>query len=143
MSDGLFVPVSDAMSGDLAYIDSMATIADALALMSEKDISSLVVERRDERDEYGLIRVVDVANEIISERRPIARTHVYEVMVKPAPAIDAEMNIRYAIRFMTRYGLSHCLVLRNRQAAGLVTLRDMTLRYLEASEGERPRPDPA
>jgi signal-transduction protein with cAMP-binding, CBS, and nucleotidyltransferase domain len=135
MSEGFFVPVGDVMSRELEYVDRMATIGDALNVMSEKNISSLVVERRDERDEYGLIRVVDIADEIISRRRPISRTNVYEIMIKPAPALDAEMNIQYAVRFMTRFGLSHCLVLRGRQAVGLVTLRDMTIRYLQASEG--------
>lgn len=65
-------------------------------------------------------------------------------MIKPAPALDAEMNIRYAVRFMTRYGLSHCLVLRDRQVVGLATLRDMTVRYLQASErteSTRTRPE--
>jgi CBS domain-containing protein len=33
---------------------------------------------------------------------------------------------------MTRFGLSHCVVLRGRQLAGLVSLRDITLRFLEA-----------
>ena len=135
MTDVPFIPVRDVMAAEPAHIDGMATVSDALAVMRARNISSLVIDRRDERDEYGIVLVGDIAREVINGNRPASRTNVYQVMTKPAPTLDADMNIRYAIRQMTAHGLTHCLVLRGRQLAGVVTLRDLTLRYIEASEG--------
>jgi CBS domain-containing protein len=45
-----FLPVRDVMSPDPVRIDGFATVQDALALMRERAISALVVERRDARD---------------------------------------------------------------------------------------------
>ena len=131
MSGEIDLPVRDVMTRDPVVIEGMATVAAALAVMEKKSIGSLVVDRRDESDEYGLILVSDIAREVIGNNRPTARTNVYEVMIKPAPALDADMNIKYAIRHMSRFGLTHSLVLHARTLLGLVTLRDMAVRYLD------------
>jgi CBS domain-containing protein len=132
MTRGPDLRVAEAMTAELMTIDGMASVNDALREMHAQRISCLVVRRRNDADEYGLLLMADIAREIATMNRPVARTQVYELMQKPAPALDAEMRLRYAIRYMTRFGLSHCVVLRGRELAGLVSLRDITIRFLEA-----------
>lgn len=131
MSQSFFLPVREVMTYDPERIEGLATIQQALDRMKARHISSLVVERRDAQDEYGLLLVADVAREVIGQNRPLSRTDVYEVATKPAPTVDADMNIKYAIRQMARLGLSHCVVLQGRDLVGLVTLRELTLRFIE------------
>ena len=140
MIRGADVRVGEAMTLGPVTIDGMASVNEALAIMREQGISCLVVDRRDEEDEYGLLLISDIAREILANNRPVSRTQVYEVMQKPAPAVDSEMKLRYAIRHMSRFGLSHCVVLRGRELAGIVSLRDITIRFLEAgaSDGRQP-----
>jgi CBS domain-containing protein len=52
-------------------------------------------------------------------------------MTKPAPSLDGEMNVRYAIRLMQRLGLTHALVVEGRRLIGIVTLRDLVVRYID------------
>jgi len=131
MSESFFLPVREVMVQDLERIEGLATVEEALARMKVRHISSLVVERRDAQDEFGLLLVTEVAREIAIRNRPWGRTNVYEVMTKPAPSLDADMNIKYAIRHMARLGLTHCIVLQGRELVGLVTLRDMAMRFIE------------
>lgn len=133
MSQSFFLPVREVMTRDPERIEGLATVPEALDRMKARHISSLVVERRDAQDEFGLLLVADVAREVIGQSRPLSRTNVYEVATKPAPTVDADMNIKYAIRYMARFGLSHCVVLHGRDLVGLVTLRDLTLRYVEVA----------
>ena len=133
MSSDFFVPVRDVMTSEPITIDGLATVSDALQKMKQHSINALVVDRRDERDEFGLLLVADIARKVVSKKRPAHRLNVYEVMIKPAPAVDADMNIVYAVRHMTRHGLSHCIVLHNRELAGMATLRDMCIHYIDAS----------
>jgi signal-transduction protein with cAMP-binding, CBS, and nucleotidyltransferase domain len=132
VSDAVFVPVREVMTASPAAVDGLATVAEALAVMRERKISSLVVDRRDEQDEYGLVLIGDIAREVIAQGRSLERVSVYEIMTKPALGIEAGMNIRYAVRLLTRLCVSHCLVLERRELAGIVTLRDMTVRHFEA-----------
>ena len=133
MSELSPVPVRAAMTEvPLRLIDGLATVADALELMRAHAIGCLVVDRRHPGDEYGLLLIGDVAREVIARNRAPSRVSVYEVMTKPAVALDGEMAIPYALRLMTRLGLSHGLVMHGRELLGIVTLRDLVLGQHEA-----------
>lgn len=125
------LPVREAMTVDAVVVDGLTTVSEGLVMMRDRNISSLIVERRNEQDEYGIVLVTDVAREVVNSNRVPARTHLYEVMTKPAPSLDGEMNVRYAIRLMQRLGLTHALVVEGRRLIGIVTLRDLVVRYID------------
>ena len=127
-----YIQVVEVMTRDLHRIDSMATVRQAMEKMTSERVSSLVVERRDEKDEYGMIVVTDIAREVVAANLSFDRVQVYEVMSKPVVYVDPGMDLRYAIRLLVRFGLSRALVLgADRQVQGMVTLRDMVLRYAD------------
>ena len=119
--------VGDVMATDLHVIDGLATIGEAIAMMKEPGVSSLVVARRDADDEVGLVEVADVADPL-AEDRPPDRVHVYEVMSKPVVTLPPGMLARYAVRLLREQGLSRSVVVdEKRDAVGIVTLRDLVL----------------
>jgi len=126
-----YVPVRDVMTTDIEMIDGLTTVADALEQMRAKQISSLVVQRRDESDEYGLLTVHDIAREVLVPDLAPERVNAYEIMKKPILSVHADMNIRYAIRLLSRFSVSRALVLEHGEAVGIVTLRDLVLRFSE------------
>jgi len=122
--------VRDAMTASMRTIEAMATVADAIAIMRMARVSSLVVERRDETDEFGLLVIADIASEVIAKNRAVDRVNVYEIMAKPVLSVPADMQVKYAVRLLVRFGLSRALVIDGkRQPVGIVTLRDMVLSY--------------
>ncbi len=127
-SDSRAIHVLDVMGGDLHTIDGLATAAEAMATMQRLKISSLVVTRRHDDDELGLITVSDLAREVITRDRAPDRVNVYEVMSKPALTVRSGMLARYAVRLLVRFGVSRALVVDDGGAPrGLVTLRDLVL----------------
>ena len=132
MNDKPYIKVADVMTTTIKTIDATATVLDAINIMREAGVSSLVAERRDASDEYGLVVVSDIAKHVIAENRAPERVNVYEVMTKPVLTVPADMNIRYAVRLLVQFGLSRALVVdANRAPVGLATLRDMVLRHVE------------
>ncbi len=127
-----YVATGDVMTGPVEMIDGLATVQEAIRLMHEKGISRLVIDRRHDGDEYGLISIADIATKLIAEDGSPDRTNVYEVMSKPVLTVDRDMDIKYAARLLTRFGLSCALVTDNDKLAGIVTLRDMVLRFTES-----------
>ena len=136
MSETSFTRVQEVMSPSPTVIDGLATVAEAIEVMRDKKISSLVIDRRHEGDEYGLLVVTDIAERVVAEDRAPERTNVYEVMTKPVLTVDCEMDIKYAIRLLARFGVSRALVTRDGTLAGIVTMRDMVLRYMAPEEPE-------
>ena len=120
-----------------APIDGMATVHEALELMRENNVYSLVVERRRPGDEYGMVVVSDIANKVIAHNRSPDRVNVYEIMSKPVLTVNADMEIKYAIRLLGRFGLSRGVVVDGNEAVGFVTLTDMVFRFYEQEERRR------
>ncbi len=129
MTEKSIIKVADVMTTKIKTIEATATVADAIAMMRDAGVSSLIAQRRDTADEYGLIVVSDIARHVIAQNRAPERVNVYEIMSKPVLDVSADMNIRYAVRLLTRFGLSRALVVDEaRVPVGIVTLRDMVLR---------------
>ena len=133
MRERTLVPVLDVMTTPPCTIDGLASVAEALELMRSHNISSMVVDRRHPGDEFGILVVHDIATQIIARDRSPVRTSVYEIMSKPVLTVNVNMDIRYGIRLLARFGLSRALATDQGELAGIVTLRDMVLRYLPDS----------
>ena len=124
------ITVSEVMTASVRTVDATATVKDAIQMMRQHALSSLVIERRDEHDEYGLLVISDVAREVIAKNRSAERVNVYEIMSKPVLTLSADMKIKYAVRLLVRFDLSRALVVDSgRQPVGIVTLRDLVLCY--------------
>ena len=132
MNAPAIVRVGEVMSREVRTVDRMATVRVAMEIMAESGVSSLVIERRDDLDELGLVAIADIAEHVIAAQRSPTRVNVYEVMSKPVITLPEEMDIKYGIQLLVRFGLSRALVVdHDRNLCGLVTLRDMVLRYAE------------
>jgi len=131
MSAKDYVAVRAIMTTEIEMIDGLATVADALDRLRAKQISSLIVKRREVGDEFGLLTVHDIAREVLVPDLAPERVNAYEIMQKPILTVDADMNIRYAVRLLTRFSVSRALVLDQREAVGIVTMRDLVLRCAE------------
>lgn len=128
MSDTIYTKVADVMTTSVQTIDRNATITDAIEMIREARVSSLVVEPRDAADELGLLGITDIAREVIGKGRAPERVNVYEVVTKPVLTLPRDMNIKYAVRLLVKFKLSRALVVdENRKASGIVTIRDMVL----------------
>lgn len=130
MTNTEFTRVREVMSQSPIVIDGLATVREAVDMMREHHISSIVIDKRHEGDEYGIIAVHDVAEQIIGNDRSPDRVSVYEIMSKPVMSVDADMNIKYAVRLLFKFRLTRALVLENGKICGIVTLRDLTLKSL-------------
>ncbi|MDH5749425.1 MAG: CBS domain-containing protein [Rhodospirillales bacterium] len=135
MSEHPYIKVEEVMSPKVYTIAAKATVREAVEMMRANGVSSLVVERRDEQDEFGMLVVADIARGVIAENASPDRVNVYEIMSKPVLTVAAEMDIRYAVRLLVRFALSRAVVIdHDRRPVGIVTLRDMVLSHDAAAD---------
>ena len=121
------VEVREVMNTSIHMVSGLATVEQAIDIMNEKKIGSLVIERRDEKDEYGIVSVYEIAKDIMAVGKSAARTSVYEIMKKPVVTLAPDMNVKYAVRLLTRLGESRALVTGAQGVEGLVTVRNLVL----------------
>ena len=130
-----YIRVREVMTPAPWVIEGLATARQAVELMREHHVSSLIIDRRHDGDEYGMVTVHDIAGEVIGPDRSLDRVSVYEVMSKPVLTVDVEMDVKYAIRILARFRLSRALVTEKGTMVGIVTLRDMAIRFLDRRPG--------
>ncbi len=114
-------PVRNCMSTDVTEIDGSLDVLTALKIMKRKSVTSLIVKRRDEKDEYGMLLFSDVAKQVLSKNRAPERVNVHEIMAKPVISVRPDMEIRYCARLFENFDISHAPVVENGKIVGMVS----------------------
>ena len=130
MTEQTIVRVRDVMKTHFDLIDGRMTVAAALQAMRHHDNKSLIVDKRDDDDEYGMLLISDIAKQVLAHNRSEERVNVYEIMAKPVIVVDADMQIKYCARMFDRFGLTRAPVFTKGELVGLVSYTDMVLKGL-------------
>jgi predicted transcriptional regulator len=126
------IRVKDVMKTDVDIIDGMMTVTDALEKMKHIETKALIIDKRHDDDEYGVVLISDIAKQVLALDRSPDRVNVYEVMSKPVVSVDPDMDIRYCARLFEKFGLSRAPVLDNRKIVGIISFTDMVFKGLTA-----------
>lgn len=124
------VRVREVMKTKFDMVDGMTTVAEALRTMRHVETKALIVQKRHDDDEYGMLLISDIAREVLAKDRAPERVNVYEIMAKPVIAVDPEMDIRYCARLFERFELSRAPVVEKGTVIGIVSFTDMVLNGL-------------
>lgn len=119
--------VRDCMRTDVTEVDGKLDVLSALKTMKRVGATSLIVKRRDEKDEIGLLLFSDIAKEVIARDRAPERVNVYEIMAKPVLTVRPDMEIRYCARMFENFGISHAPVVENDEIVGMVSFYQLVL----------------
>ncbi|MCZ6911206.1 MAG: CBS domain-containing protein [Proteobacteria bacterium] len=119
--------VRDCMRTDVTEVDGKLDVLSALKTMKKVGATSLIVRRRDEKDEIGLLLFSDIAKEVIARDRAPERVNVYEIMAKPVLTVRPDMEIRYCARMFENFGISHAPVVENDEIVGMVSFYQLVL----------------
>ncbi len=124
-------PVRDCMRTEVTFVDGSLDVLSALRIMRDVGATSLMVKRRDEHDEYGMLLFSDVAKKVIAKNRAPERVNVYEIMAKPVLSVRPDMEIRYCARLFENFGISHAPVIDNDEVVGMVSYYLLVLQGLK------------
>ena len=130
IENSTLIRVKDVMKTDFGTIDGVATVADALKKMKSLKTAVLIVNKRNEDDEYGMLTSGDIARHVLAKDRAPDRVNVYEIMSKPVISVHPDMDIRYCSRLFANYNLVRAPVLENNQVVGMVSPNSLVLGWL-------------
>ncbi len=124
------IKVKDVMKKKVDFVDGMKTVKEALHEMQHIETKTLIVNKRHENDEWGMVVVSDIARQVLAADKSVERTNIYEVMTKPIVTIHQNMDIRYCARLFEQLGLSRAPVVQHGQVIGIISHTDMVLKGL-------------
>jgi CBS domain-containing protein len=96
-------------------------------MMRDARVHSLLVNKRNEDDAWGLLSVQDIINGVLIPDKKADEVNVYEIMAKPVLSVPADMDIRYIARLLHRVGMRRAPVEDKGKLVGMVTLSSLVL----------------
>lgn len=120
-------PVSAILKQKTALLSSIApaaTVYEALSVMADREIGSLLVMEGDQL--VGLISERDYARKVILRGRFSKDTKVAEIMTSPPVTIGPSCSVDEAMRMMTEHRVRHLPVIEtNGIVSGVVSIGDL------------------
>ena len=131
------IRVEDVMLHDFDMVCGKATITEALGVMKHVKTRMLMVDKRHEDDEYGLVSLGDIARQVLAKDRSPDRVNIYEIMSKPVVTVPPSMDIRYCARLFERFGLQRAPVVKHGKVLGIIGYDEMLVHWLRLEEKEQ------
>ncbi len=120
-----FATASTVMKKNVVAIDGKETVAEAIRLMREKKVSSLLVNRRGKEDAWGIVTRKDVVNKIVDPGRNPKEVKVFEIMSKPLVVVSPGLALKYCARLFHQAGIRRAPVFDGKEIIGIISNTDI------------------
>lgn len=124
------IRIRDVMQDHFLLMDGIATVREALDALQEDHVNAVIIKKRSDDDELGIVLLSDIAKKVLAVDRAPDRVNLYEIMSKPVICIKPKMDVRYCSRLFDRFGLSLAPVIENGEIIGVVDYRALVLEGL-------------
>lgn len=113
-------------------IDGQTTVLDALKLMSEKNIGSVVIT---ENGNYaGLLTERDYARKVILHGKSSLETRVKEIMSTDFPHMIPENTVETCMHVMSENNIRYLPVFRGNEMCGIISISDVVTETILSHE---------
>ena len=113
-------------------VDAESSVLEAARFMMEHNIGAVPVLRDGEL--VGIFSERDIMNRVVAIGRSPGSTLVSEVMTANPKAVSVSESVENSLFLMREHGFRHLIITDGKQLKGLVSLRDLLLRYVKESE---------
>jgi len=104
-------------------VNPATTVFDALKLMAEKNIGSVMVM---ENDKYlGIVTERDYSRKVILRDKHSISTKVSEIMTSDLPGVSPEDSIEHCMELMTSNNIRYLPVFSNNEIDGIISITDV------------------
>ncbi|KDE40376.1 MAG: CBS domain-containing protein [Nitrincola lacisaponensis] len=117
--------VKDVMISKVVTVSPFATLREALSLMKHHQLKSLVVDKTNEHDAYGLITYTNIIKTVVAESGDIDLINVYDICAKPVISVGQSLSVKHVASLMTRHRVKRVVVLNDNDLIGLVCMNDI------------------
>lgn len=119
------ISAGDLMQQNVQCVNEATSIVDAALLMSKHHVSSLVVQKEDDKDALGIITRKDIVESVTSEVHGGNTLSVGDVMTKPVITVAPDLSIFHCLRLMRMAGVRRLVVTKDGALAGILSNTDI------------------
>jgi CBS domain-containing protein len=121
--DLLPLKVRDVMVKEVITVDQDSTVREAVDIMNEFQIGSLLVLERGKAK--GIVTERDFLRRVIAGAKDVMNTKVKEIMTTPLVVVEPTMDLEEAVKLMFQSKIKKLAVVDANKLVGIVTLTDI------------------
>ena len=127
MNQHKVIRVRDVMANTYVMVDGVTTVKEGIRLARQHAVKALIVNKRHDDDEHGIVLMNDIAKKVLAQNRSVERSNIYEIMTKPALSVAPDMHVKYCARLFERFGVSRAPVIEDGKVIGMVSYNKIVL----------------
>jgi len=115
-------------------IASLDTVRVCLNKMQEHQVKSIIVEKDNAHDAFGIVTYTNILDAVFSQDGDIDLLNVYDICTKPVIQVSAELNIKYAAQMMINTKVNRLLVTDSGKLLGLLSMNDIVSVLMKSAQ---------
>ena len=123
ISSLLSTPIEHYMNTNLVILESDKFTDEALNLMKEKDVRSVLVSHLGEV--MGIVSKTDILFKVMSQGRNPGKVRLREIMTSPVLAVDPHNTIQETLSIMDKHVIRQVIVSSHSAVLGMVSRDDL------------------
>ena len=121
--DSLPLKVKDVMVREVITVDENSTVKEAVDIMNEFQIGSLIVLERGKA--MGIVTERDFLRRVMAGAKDVVNTKVKEIMTTPLVVVEPSTDLEEAVKLMFQNKIKKLAVVDANKLVGIVTLTDI------------------
>ncbi len=121
--DSLPLKVRDVMVREVITVEEDSTVKEAVDIMNEFQIGSLIVLERGKAT--GIVTERDFLRRVIAGAKDVVNTKVKEIMTTPLVVVEPSTDLEEAVKLMLKSKIKKLAVVDANKLVGIVTLTDI------------------
>jgi PAS domain S-box-containing protein len=118
-----WLKTGDVMSKNVATVDQGCSVISAAKVMSEKNVSCLVVSNKGQLS--GIVTETDMLKKAVAGESDFRKVKVEQIMSAPVRSVSSDVSVMEAITIMQTENIRRLVILEAGRPVGIVTQTDM------------------
>ena len=90
------------MNRDFAVLPPVATVQEAVEAMMQCGCGTVIVDRADEGDAYGILTFQEIVYRVVAKSLSPTRTRIGDVMIKPLIVVNPSLRLPFVAQLFAR-----------------------------------------
>ena len=115
----------DIMTPAPEIITCEGTAADAIRIMRAKRIRSLIIDREDDNDAYGIVTYDDLVKKVFARKLDPAEVLICDIATKPLIVVNPNLRVEFVAQLFAKTGISHAPIFSEHKLIGVISKTDL------------------
>ncbi len=115
----------EVMNRNVFIVSPLATVQEAVEKMIECGCGTVIVDRADEDDAYGIVTFQEIVYRVVAKSLSPTRTRVGDIQIKPLIVVNPTLRLPFVAQLLARVGIQNAIVIDEHKLVGVISSSDV------------------